>query len=121
MSKKYNTIAVCGLSWGDEGKGKITDYVAQKADIVVRFNGGNNAGHTIEADGIKYKFKLIPSNKLSFAATKTHPRTSVIAIVQILTGAIIPNIPKNNAIIPDNIINTPITVVIKSLKRFFIF
>ena len=61
MSKNFNTIAVCGLSWGDEGKGKITDYLAQRSDIVVRYNGGNNAGHTIEANGIKYKFKLIPS------------------------------------------------------------
>ncbi|MFX1287678.1 MAG: adenylosuccinate synthase [Promethearchaeota archaeon] len=61
MNNKFNTIAVCGLSWGDEGKGKITDYLAQKADIVVRYNGGNNAGHTINANGIKYKFKLIPS------------------------------------------------------------
>ncbi|MFX1314346.1 MAG: adenylosuccinate synthase [Promethearchaeota archaeon] len=56
-----NTIAICGLSWGDEGKGKFVDYFAQKVDIVVRYNGGNNAGHTINADGIKYKFKLIPS------------------------------------------------------------
>ncbi len=61
MNNSNNNIAVCGLSWGDEGKGKITDYLSQKADIVVRFNGGNNAGHTIEANGIKYKFKLIPS------------------------------------------------------------
>jgi adenylosuccinate synthase len=61
MNKKSNTIAVCGLSWGDEGKGKVTDYLAQKSDIVVRYNGGNNAGHTINANGIKYKFKLIPS------------------------------------------------------------
>ena len=44
-----------------EGKGKFVDYIAQKADIVVRYNGGNNAGHTIVADGIKYKFKLMPS------------------------------------------------------------
>jgi adenylosuccinate synthase len=56
-----NTIAIIGLSWGDEGKGKFVDYFAQKADIVVRYNGGNNAGHTIVANGIKYKFKLIPS------------------------------------------------------------
>ena len=56
-----NTIAVIGLSWGDEGKGKFVDYLAQKADIVVRYNGGNNAGHTIVANGIKYKFKLMPS------------------------------------------------------------
>ncbi|MFX1312209.1 MAG: adenylosuccinate synthetase, partial [Promethearchaeota archaeon] len=44
-----------------EGKGKFVDYLAQKADIVVRYNGGNNAGHTINANGIKYKFMLIPS------------------------------------------------------------
>ncbi|HEC36592.1 MAG TPA: adenylosuccinate synthase [bacterium] len=56
-----NNIAVVGLSWGDEGKGKFVDYMAQRADVVVRFNGGNNAGHTINANGIKYKFKLMPS------------------------------------------------------------
>ena len=61
MSEDNNTIALIGLSWGDEGKGKMTDYFAQKADIVVRYNGGSNAGHTINANGIKYKFKLIPS------------------------------------------------------------
>jgi len=55
------TIAVVGLSWGDEGKGKIVDFLAQKADIVVRYQGGNNAGHTVVCDGIKYKFNLIPS------------------------------------------------------------
>ncbi|MHA1914779.1 MAG: adenylosuccinate synthase [Promethearchaeota archaeon] len=56
-----NNIAIVGLSFGDEGKGKFVDYFAQKADVVVRFNGGNNAGHTIKANGIKYKFKLMPS------------------------------------------------------------
>lgn len=56
-----NTFAIFGLSWGDEGKGKCVDYLAQKADIVVRYQGGNNAGHTVVCDGIKYKFKLIPS------------------------------------------------------------
>ncbi len=56
-----NNIAIIGLSFGDEGKGKFVDYFAQKADVVVRFNGGNNAGHTIKANGIKYKFKLMPS------------------------------------------------------------
>jgi len=61
MNKNFNTIAVVGLSWGDEGKGKFCDYLAQKSDIVVRYNGGNNAGHTVVANGIKYKFKLIPS------------------------------------------------------------
>ena len=56
-----NNVAVIGLSWGDEAKGKFVDYLSQKADTVIRFNGGNNAGHTIVADGIKYKLKLMPS------------------------------------------------------------
>ena len=42
------TVVVVGTQWGDEGKGKITDYLAQQADIVARYQGGNNAGHTIE-------------------------------------------------------------------------
>jgi adenylosuccinate synthase len=54
-------VTIFGLSWGDEGKGKFVDYFAQRADIVVRYNGGNNAGHTINADGIKYKLKIMPS------------------------------------------------------------
>jgi adenylosuccinate synthase len=61
MSKLVNTISVMGLSFGDEGKGKITDFLAQQSDIVVRYNGGNNAGHTINANGVKYKFKIMPS------------------------------------------------------------
>jgi len=54
-------LAVIGLQWGDEGKGKITDYFAEKVDCVVRYQGGNNAGHTIVAGGKEYKFHLIPS------------------------------------------------------------
>ncbi|HHO57042.1 MAG TPA: adenylosuccinate synthase [Thermoplasmatales archaeon] len=54
-------FAVVGLQWGDEGKGKITDYFAEKADCVVRYQGGNNAGHTIVAGGKEYKFHLMPS------------------------------------------------------------
>ena len=42
-----STLVIVGSQWGDEGKGKITDYLAQKADVVVRHQGGNNAGHTI--------------------------------------------------------------------------
>ena len=54
-------IAVIGMEWGDEGKGKIIDFLAEKADVVARFNGGNNAGHTIEANGKKIVLNLIPS------------------------------------------------------------
>lgn len=52
---------VVGLQWGDEGKGKIVDYLARRADYVVRFNGGNNAGHTVVADGRVFKFHHLPS------------------------------------------------------------
>lgn len=56
-----SSIVVVGTQWGDEGKGKITDYLAQKADVCVRFQGGNNAGHTIKFDGKKFALHLIPS------------------------------------------------------------
>ncbi len=53
-----------GAQWGDEGKGKVVDMVAERADVVVRFQGGNNAGHTIIRDGDEFKFHLIPSGIL---------------------------------------------------------
>jgi adenylosuccinate synthase len=58
------TRVVIGTQWGDEGKGKYIDMLAQNSDIVVRFSGGNNAGHTIVADGVKYALHLIPSGIL---------------------------------------------------------
>ncbi len=54
-------VVVVGTQWGDEGKGKITDYLANQADVVVRSQGGNNAGHTIKFNGNKYALHLIPS------------------------------------------------------------
>lgn len=54
-------LVVIGSQWGDEGKGKITDYFACKADMVVRYQGGNNAGHTVVFDGHKYSLQSIPS------------------------------------------------------------
>ncbi|MED1787922.1 adenylosuccinate synthase [Brevibacillus laterosporus] len=56
-----STVVVVGTQWGDEGKGKITDYLAETAEVVARYQGGNNAGHTIIFDGNKYKLHLIPS------------------------------------------------------------
>ena len=53
--------AIVGAQWGDEGKGKITDFFAGQSDYVVRFHGGNNAGHTVIVDGNTYKLHLIPS------------------------------------------------------------
>ena len=55
------SIAVVGSQWGDEGKGKITDFLGTTADLSVRANGGNNAGHTIDFDGQEFKMRLIPS------------------------------------------------------------
>lgn len=59
-----SAFVVLGAQWGDEGKGKMTDYLAQKADVVVRFQGGNNAGHTVEVGDKQYKLHLIPSGVL---------------------------------------------------------
>ncbi len=58
-----NTV-VCGLQWGDEGKGKIVDFLTESADVVVRAQGGSNAGHTVIANGKKYVLHLIPSGIL---------------------------------------------------------
>ena len=54
-------VIVIGTQWGDEGKGKIVDWLSSEADVVVRFQGGHNAGHTLVIDGITYKLRLLPS------------------------------------------------------------
>ena len=62
-------VALVGTQWGDEGKGKITDVLASKADVVVRYQGGNNAGHTVVVGEQTYKLHLIPSGMLSAGTT----------------------------------------------------
>jgi adenylosuccinate synthase len=57
-------VVIVGAQWGDEGKGKITDLLAKRAEVIVRFQGGNNAGHTIVREGKEFKFHLIPSGIL---------------------------------------------------------
>ena len=59
-----STVVITGTQWGDEGKGKIVDYLAQQADTVVRFQGGSNAGHTVAVNGEEYKLRLLPSGIL---------------------------------------------------------
>ena len=54
-------VAVVGAQWGDEGKGKIVDWLSERASVVVRFQGGHNAGHTLVIDGAVYKLSLLPS------------------------------------------------------------
>ena len=63
-------VVVVGSQWGDEGKGKIVDWLSSEADVVIRFQGGHNAGHTLVIDGVTYKLRLLPSgivrkNKIS--------------------------------------------------------
>ena len=56
-----SNVVVVGSQWGDEGKGIIVDWLSDQADVVVRFQGGHNAGHTLVINGITYKLKLLPS------------------------------------------------------------
>ncbi len=56
-----SNVVVVGSQWGDEGKGKIVDWLAERADVIVRFQGGHNAGHTLVIDGVTYKLHLLPS------------------------------------------------------------
>lgn len=56
-----SNVVVVGAQWGDEGKGKIVDWLSHRADVVVRFQGGHNAGHTLVVDGVTYKLSLMPS------------------------------------------------------------
>ncbi len=58
-------VAVIGSQWGDEGKGKIVDWLADRADVVVRFQGGHNAGHTLVIGNQTYKLALLPSGIVS--------------------------------------------------------
>lgn len=69
--EKMATVVIVGAQWGDEGKGKITDLLASQADMVVRYQGGNNAGHTVLVDGEVFKLHLIPSGIL-------YPKTTCV-------------------------------------------
>src|SRR5690349_22416196 len=62
--ERMSTLVVVGVQWGDEGKGKVVDLLAREADIIVRFQGGNNAGHTLVVGGKKTIVRLIPSGVL---------------------------------------------------------
>ncbi|MBI4452457.1 adenylosuccinate synthase [Candidatus Woesearchaeota archaeon] len=105
MAKQsYNpsNIAVIGMEWGDEGKGKIIDFLAEKADVVARFNGGNNAGHTIEVGNNKLVVHLVPSgvmykNKLKIIGN------GLVVDPKVLLGEM-KNLDKNKIkITPDNL------------------
>lgn len=95
---------IIGAQWGDEGKGKITDYLAQNAQVVVRYQGGNNAGHTVEAEGQQYKLHLIPSGILYKTTLNIIGDGVVIdpeALFAEIDGLKGRNIPVDNLIISD--------------------
>ena len=80
-------IVIVGTQWGDEGKGKVVDLLAEHASMVVRFQGGNNAGHTIVRDGEEFKFHLIPSGILHPGKTCVIGN-GVVIDPEVLTGEI---------------------------------
>src|SRR4051795_116534 len=80
-------IVVLGAQWGDEGKGKVTDLLAEQADAVIRFQGGNNAGHTIIREGEEFKFHLIPSGIL-YPGKRCIIGNGVVIDPRVLTGEI---------------------------------
>ena len=100
-------IVVVGSQWGDEGKGKIVDWLSEQADVVIRFQGGHNAGHTLVIDGVTYKLRLLPSgivrkNKISIIGNGVviDPWALIEEIKEIGTKGIIVDI--NNFIISES-------------------
>lgn len=83
--QKYQTTAVIGSQWGDEGKGKITDYFAQNADVIVRWSGGDNAGHTIVFDDQKFKLSIVPSGIFNQKVTCVIANGCVVNLDKLVT------------------------------------
>jgi len=77
--KKNRTSVVLGAAWGDEGKGRITDYLSGNADIVVRYQGGNNAAHTVDTGSIRFMFSVLPAGIL-------HPHTECVIASGVLVN-----------------------------------
>ena len=80
-------MIVLGAQWGDEGKGKATDQIGQRTDYVVKFNGGNNAGHTVVVDGQKYTLHLLPAGILSQGVTPVIA-SGVVVDLDVLFGEV---------------------------------
>jgi adenylosuccinate synthase len=109
-------VVVVGSQWGDEGKGKIVDWLSEQADIVVRFQGGHNAGHTLVIDGVTYKLSLLPSGvvrggKLSIIGNGVviDPQALVDEIAQLKKQGI--------AVTPDNLRIAENAILILPLHR----
>ena len=101
-------VVVIGAQWGDEGKGKIVDWLSNRADVIVRFQGGHNAGHTLVIDGVEYKLSLLPSgvvrkNKLSVIGNGVvvDPTALLSEIARVAEKGV--EITPENLIIADNV------------------
>jgi adenylosuccinate synthase len=109
-------VVVVGSQWGDEGKGKIVDWLSEQADIVVRFQGGHNAGHTLVVDGVTYKLSLLPSGvvrpgKLSVIGN------GVVVDLHALIAEIAQLKTQGVTVTPDNLRIAENAVLILSLHR----
>ncbi len=108
-------VVVVGSQWGDEGKGKIVDWLAERADVVVRFQGGHNAGHTLVVDGTSYKLSLLPSGvvrgKLSVIGNGVvfDPHAFVAETTRLAAQGV--------TVTPDNLIIAENTCLILSVHR----
>ena len=78
-------VAVIGTQWGDEGKGKIVDWLSERADIVVRFQGGHNAGHTLVIDRKEYKLSILPSGIVRMGKLSIIGNGTVVAPFHLLS------------------------------------
>ena len=109
-------VVVVGAQWGDEGKGKIVDWLSERADIVVRFQGGHNAGHTLVIDGVSYKLSLLPSGVVRTGKLSVIGNGVVVdpwaflAEVETLTG-------QGVSVGPDNLLLAENAVLILPLHR----
>lgn len=97
-----SSVVLIGSQWGDEGKGKITDYLAEHADVVARFQGGNNAGHTVIVGDIEYKLHLIPSGVI-YPGTKCIIGNGVVVDPQVLLDEMNYLKEKGIDVSPDNL------------------
>tara|TARA_B100000686_G_C16773156_1_gene966567 strand:- start:105 stop:1394 length:1290 start_codon:yes stop_codon:yes gene_type:complete len=100
-------VVIVGSQWGDEGKGKIVDWLSSEADVVIRFQGGHNAGHTLVIDGVTYKLRLLPSgivrkNKISVIGNGVvvDPWALLDEIEEIKSKGVVVN--ENNLILSDS-------------------
>ncbi|MDH5796545.1 MAG: adenylosuccinate synthase [Anaplasmataceae bacterium] len=113
---KEKNVIVAGMQWGDEGKGKIVDYIASKFDAVIRFQGGNNAGHTVYKNDKCYKLSIIPSGVLTTNTINVIGAGCVLDIVHLNNE--IEELTKNGAVIsPDNLLISSKCNIILSIHK----